>query len=80
MPCSHDTCIDYAKKFEIHGRTHLTGIIFTDNVFGNEDEICLNCIIMLSKAENIEKIRYRTWIHKLLSVEKGQKAGFSESF
>ena len=73
MKCSHDTCIDYAKKFKIHGRTHLTGIIFTDDVFGNEDEICFNCIITFSKAEIVEKIRYRTWIHKLLSVGKSHK-------
>ena len=75
MKCSHNTCIDYAKKFQIHGRTHLTGVEFTDNVFGNEDEICSNCIISLSKAEIIGKIRYRTGIDRLLSVKKGHETG-----
>ena len=49
-----------AKKISIHGRTHLTGIEFSNNIFGSTDEVCSTCIIDMNFGENVERIRYRS--------------------
>ena len=49
-----------AKKISIHGRTHLTAIEFSNNIFGSTDEVCSTCIIDMNFGENVERIRYRS--------------------
>ena len=60
-------------KFNIHGRTHLTGIEFSDKIVGNQDEICSTCIFDLIFGESVEKIRYRSGL--IISTSYSEELG-----
>ena len=73
---------DIPTKFSIHGRTHLTGIEFSNKIFGSADEVCSTCIIEMDNGENVKKIRYRSGITDInvrslyLGLQKRVKRSF----